>query len=801
MTMHDRAWNEEEQRLRRVAGLIKTRVNEVGQLAEQRLETAIDTNRDFWADITVNMNNPDEIMETYTSINQQSMVMVNQERDLLHAEDTLKQLLRLHDTPYFGRIDFTESGYQDTESIYIGTSSFFDEATQQYWIYDWRAPISNLFYDFPPGPASYKTPGGQIDGTVELKRQYVIRQGEMKAMFDTGITIGDEILQTMLGQNADDRMKSIVATIQKEQNQIIRDDRHQVLIVQGAAGSGKTSVALQRVAYLMYKHRNTLNADNMVLFSPNDLFNSYISTVLPELGETNMQQTTYQQYLQYRLGSRYNVEDQYTQMEYRLTARNDPAYAIRQSGIQFKSSHAFIRIMDSYAQHLEQADMIFKDLRFRGKVLISQQQLSDYFYGIDPSIKLSNRVQLMKDWLLKELKALAKAERTEAWVKEAMELLDKDEYQKAFSTMEERNTDQEQLFYDAKQEAFLLSRYVVHQNFQPLRRKIKKLKFINIHALYKQLFQEHSRSLLESIEGTLLPADWEAICLQTVAQLDNQQLAFEDATPLLYLNELIEGFQSYNTVRHVIIDEAQDYSAFQFTFLKRLFPRSKMTLLGDMNQAIYTNSTVTSESNEKNNVDTPSNPHGYNHVIELFGAGQTDIIRLVRSYRSTREIVEFTKAMLPNGEAIEPFNRNGEKPLVLRATDINSLTASVIADLNALQAEGIQSIAILTKTAEESRVAYERLFPSIPVALITKNDHSFEKGILIMPAYLAKGLEFDAVLLWNASHSQYDQESERKLFYTACTRAMHRLHIFYIDELTRFILALNAHAYNHSETY
>ncbi|NOU94974.1 AAA family ATPase [Paenibacillus sp. LMG 31456] len=800
MTMHDPAWNEEEQRLRRVALLIKTRVNEVGQLAEQRLETAIDTNRDFWADITVNMNNPDEIMETYTSINQQSMVMVNQERDLLHAEDTLKQLLRLHDTPYFGRIDFTESGYPDTESIYIGTSSFFDDATQQYWIYDWRAPISNLFYDYPPGPASYKTPTGQIDGTVELKRQYVIRQGEMKAMFDTGITIGDEILQTMLGQSADDRMKSIVATIQKEQNQIIRDDRHQVLIVQGAAGSGKTSVALQRVAYLMYKHRNTLNADNMVLFSPNDLFNSYISTVLPELGETNMQQTTYQQYLQFRLGSRYNVEDQYTQMEYRLTAGNDPSYFIRQSSIRFKSSHAFIRIMDGYAHHLEQANMIFKDLRFRGKVLISQQQLSDFFYHIDPSIKLSNRVQLMKDWLLKELKTLAKAERTEPWVKEAMELLDKDEYQKAFSTMEERNTDQEQLFYDAKQEAFLLSRYVVNQNFQPLRHKIKKLKFINIHALYKQLFQEHSRCLLESIEATALPEDWDAICLQTLTQLDNQQLAFEDATPLLYLNELIEGFQSYNTVRHVIIDEAQDYSAFQFTFMKRLFPRSKMTLLGDMNQAIYT-STDSSGPVEQNNQGTTGNQHGYNHVIELFGAGQTNIIRLIRSYRSTREIVEFTKAMLPNGEAIEPFNRNGEKPLVHRADDLNSLTASVIADLNALQAEGIQSIAILTKTAEESFLAYERLYPSIPVSLITKNDHSFEKGILIMPAYLAKGLEFDAVLLWDASHNQYDQESERKLFYTACTRAMHRLHIFYTGELTRFISSLDTHTYKHLKSY
>ncbi|TDF93605.1 helicase [Paenibacillus piri] len=796
LTRHDATWNEEEQRLRRVARLVKTRIDEVSRLADQRLETAIDTNRDFWSDITVNMNNPDDIMETYTSINQQSMVMVTQERDLLHAEDTLRQLVRLHDTPYFGRIDFQERGFPETERIYIGTSSFFDEASQQYWVYDWRAPISNLYYDYPPGPATYQTPGGQIEGTIELKRQYVIRQGELKAMFDTGLAIGDEILQTMLGQSADDRMKSIVATIQKEQNQIIRNDRHQVLIVQGAAGSGKTSVALQRVAYLLYKHRNTLNADNMILFSPNALFNSYVSTVLPELGETNMQQTTYQEYLQFRLGRRYQVEDLYEQMEYRLNAGDDPAYPIRQSSIRFKSSNAFIRLMDRYAKHLEQAGIIFKDIRFQGTILISRQQMSHFFYQIDPSIHLSNRVQLLKEWLLKELKTLAKAERSKPWVKDAIEFLDKEEYQNAFRTMQRKN-DQEQLFYDAKQEAFLLGRYVIHQSFRPLRQKIKKLKFIDVAALYRQLFLEETRGLLEAVDGVTLPADWNLICDMTLTQLENGQLAFEDATPMLYLNELIEGFQSYNTVRHVIIDEAQDYSAFQYTFLKRLFPRGKMTLLGDLNQAIYQSDTdAFDRSGESTDAATAT---GYRHVIELFGEGQTEMIRLTRSYRSTREIVEFTRAMLPGGEAIEPFNRSGQKPVVQQAPDTDGLAAGVLADLHALRAESIASIAILTKTAEESRLVYERLSSAISVTLISKNDHSFQKGVLIMPAYLAKGLEFDAVIVWDASRHQYDKESERKLFYTACTRAMHQLHIFYTGQLTRFISALDAHTYEHVE--
>lgn len=232
-----------------------------------------------------------------------------------------------------------------------------------------RAPISSVYYDYSPGPASYQTPGGKVDGELLLKRQFIIRDGKLISLFDTGVTIGDELLLEVLGNNASSMMKSIVATIQKEQNQIIRNDKSKYLLVQGVAGSGKTSAALQRVAYLLYKHRDTLKSDNIMLFSPNPLFNSYVSTVLPELGEENMRQSTFYEYLQSRIGKPYQAEDSFSQLEYLLTETDKAKKAQRLISIQYKSSVAFKELIDEYLQHLQNDGIVFKDIMFRKKYL------------------------------------------------------------------------------------------------------------------------------------------------------------------------------------------------------------------------------------------------------------------------------------------------------------------------------------------------------------------------------------------------------------------------------------------------
>lgn len=765
----DQTWKEEQQRVEYVSDRIDEQIARLEREVGSVRGDVVTMRKEFWDEVTVNFSEADDVGETSTSLRQQSQVLSEREKSHQHASAALGKMKRLKQSPYFGRIDFEEEGY-GTDSIYLGIASLLEEGDETFLVYDWRAPISNLYYDSVPGPASYETPSGTIEGTMTLKRQFVIRGREIKVMFDTGVTIGDELLQQVLSRSSDAQMKSIVATIQREQNRIIRNDRSRMLIVQGAAGSGKTSAALQRVAYLLYKHRDTLQADQMILFSPNPMFNSYVSTVLPELGEENMLQTTFQEYLEHRLGREFQLEDPFIQIEYVLSGREDEDYAARINGIRYKSSASFLDAINRYKQLLERKEMRFKPLRFMGKVVVDADAIAEKFYAFDPAIRLANRCELLKDWLLKELAVFGKGELNEPWVEEQIQILDIEDYQRAFQRMRRNQKGRADNFSDYDEEKVILSKMVVSDRLKPLRRWVKSLRFVDVTALYSQLFQ--NRELFREIHGGELPADWDAICVQTLVKIREGELFYEDATPFLYLKELILGFRSNTSIRHVIIDEAQDYSPFQLYFLKRLFPRARMTALGDLNQAIYAHASVLQQSTS---------------LTELYGEEQSELITLVQSYRSTREIVEFTRGMIPGGEAIVPFIREGEKPEVRVLDDVAELNGRIRQDIEGLRAEGYDMIAVICKTAAESQQAYEALSKDLPVKLIKKTTLSFEKGIHIIPAYLAKGVEFDAVLIYDGSDGKYAREAERKLFYTACTRAMHLLHVYSVGTPSRFV--------------
>ena len=334
--------------------------------------------------------------------------------------------------------DFIEEGNSTQEQIYIGISSLSDTSGEDFLIYDWRAPVSSVYYDYQPGPAKYATPGGTIQGILEKKWQYLIRGGVLQSMFDTSLTIGDEILQQVLGKGTDKQMHNIVATIQQEQNRIIRHDHGRLLIVHGAAGSGKTSAALQRIAYLLYKYRDRLNADQIILFSPNTMFSSYVSNVLPELGEENMQQVTFQEYLDHRLSKEFQVENPYEQLEYVLTAANTPSYRSRLASIRFKASTRFFEAIQSYRQSLELSGMLFKDITFRGKPIVTAQQIAERFYSHDTSLRFHNRLEKLKDWLIKKINEVQKVERTKPWVQDEIELLSNEDYHKAHIYLAEK---------------------------------------------------------------------------------------------------------------------------------------------------------------------------------------------------------------------------------------------------------------------------------------------------------------------------------------------------------------------------
>ncbi|WP_338452770.1 RNA polymerase recycling motor HelD [Niallia oryzisoli] len=761
---------QEQKRVDSVMGAITGEINRLEEETAKRKDEVVHIRKHFWDEVKVNTETFDDYLETIIGLRQEAQALSVNISSHKHASKRLATLRRMRENPYFGRIDFIEEGDSTKEQIYIGISSLSDATGENFLIYDWRAPISSVYYDFQPGLAKYETPGGQVKGILVKKWQYLIRDGVLQSMFDTSLTIGDEILQQVLGKGTDKQMHNIVATIQQEQNRIIRHDKGRLLIVHGAAGSGKTSAALQRIAYLLYKYRDRLNADQIILFSPNSMFSSYVSNVLPELGEENMQQVTFQEYLDHRLSEEFQVENPYEQLEYVLTAANSPSYKSRLASIRFKASTRFFEAIQSYRKSLELSGMLFKDIPFRGKPIVTAQQIAERFYSHDTSLRFHNRLEKLKDWLMEKIAEAQRLESTKPWVQEEIELLSNAAYYKAHVYLAEKRGFKRESIKDYEMEPKALARLMVHQKLKPLRKRVRSFRFIDLKGIYKQLFADPLK-IKQWREGEI-PDDWAVICQSTLKMLDEDKLFYEDATPFLLLKEQILGFQTNSSIKHIVVDEAQDYSPFQFEFLKRLFPAARMTVLGDFNQAIF------AHANERVDFDTLTN---------LYGPDETDLINLARSYRSTKPIIEFTRRLVPNGEKIIPFERNGAQPEMKQVIDHAELHSCIAAKATELRSLGFKSIAIICKSAEESKSAYESLGSIGELKLLKSSSIEYEQGVVVVPSYLSKGIEFDAVIIYDASEHVYGDESLRRVFYTACTRAMHYLQLYSVGKPSQFL--------------
>ncbi|MED4039691.1 RNA polymerase recycling motor HelD [Niallia taxi] len=758
---------------KRVASVTQVIAEEMKKMEDESVKSkneVVHIRRHFWDEVKVNTETFDDYLETIINLRQEAQVLSVSQSIHNHAAKRLSTLRRMQEVPYFGRIDFLEEGELAKEHIYIGIASLSDSSGEDFLIYDWRAPISSVYYDYQPGAVQYQTPGGTVYGSLEKKWQYLCRGGSLQSMFDTSLTIGDEILQQVLGEGTGKQMHNIVATIQQEQNQIIRFDHKRLLIVHGAAGSGKTSAALQRIAYLLYKYRDSLNADQIILFSPNSMFSSYVSNVLPELGEENMQQVTFQEYLNHHLSKKFHVENPYEQLEYILTAEKSPSYNARLASIRFKASTAFFEAIQAYRLSLELSGMLFKDIIFRGKAIVTAQEIAERFYEHDTELRFHNRLEKLQDWLLKKITATQKAERKQPWVQEGIELLSDADYHKARIYLAKKRGYKREEIADYEVEPAALAILIVKRKFKPFRKQIRDFRFIDFKGIYKQIFID-SQAFKHWSKGET-PVELAAICQTTIEMLAKDKLFYEDATPFLLLQELIQGFQSNSAIKHIVVDEAQDYSPFQFEFLRRLFPAAKMTVLGDFNQAIF--------AHASDKVD-------FHTLSSLYGPDETELINLAKSYRSTKPIIEFTRRLIPNGANIIPFERDGDRPELKQVTDAFELHSSIKAKVAELQARGFHSIAIICKSAEESIKAYESLSSIDQIILVKSNAIEYEQGVVVVPAYMSKGIEFDAVIIYNASGQVYADESLRKLFYTACTRAMHYLQLYSVGAPSKFL--------------
>ncbi len=667
--------------------------------------------------------------------------------------NVMKRYKRQLSSPYFARIDFKEDGSSEPGKIYIGIFGYRDVPTAEIIIYDWRAPVSSMFYDHEPGRASYICPTGIIEGELLLKRQYRIEEGNLKLMFDSSIVIEDEVLQDILAGSADNRMKVIVYTIQKEQNKAIRNENNRVLAVQGPAGSGKTSIALHRAAYLLYHHRDSIKAENIILYTPNELFARYISAILPELGEDNISGYTVVRLAHKVLEDIFDKYETYAEMmEWQALEKsaNKAAGKGRLESIRFKASIQFADLLERYVSYYEDKIVKFEDIKYNAAssdkkykvaavsdisepiVFITKEELDSLFHVHYRNMKIVKRFDRMKINVMERINEYRKT-REQAAVKALTETGD----------------------YLDDNEIKARSRLIVRAELEPVYKKVEAMLSADVRQLYKTLFE--NTGVLSSLSGTAANALSPASCHDTAEALLRGTLCYEDQVPVLYLMLLMGGITPDNSIKHVIIDEAQDYTAISYKLFSKIYPECGVTVLGDACQ----------------NISPICGIGNIRLAGELIGgAGNTDYVELDKSYRSTVEIMEFASKILPcNGK---PYGRHGEKPEILPAADLKDACKVIIAIIKDMKKAGLKSIAVICRTKNDCRMVYPQIRAKADLVYVENDDSEITEAVTLIPSYLAKGLEFDGVIAAILSEDDYIHD-EDQLLYTVCTRALHRL--------------------------
>lgn len=616
--------------------------------------------------------------------------MYNVNCDVSYTNENIKKLMKLKkslENPYFGRVDFESDGF--SEPIYIGINGIAKDLN--FYVFDWRTPIASLFYNYGTGPASYEAPVGTISGNISLKRQYKISDERIERCFNSDLNIDDEYLQEILANASSEKMTNIVNTIQREQNEIIRNVSDKYLIVQGIAGSGKTSVALHRIAYLLYKEKN-LSSNNVLIFSPNDVFSQYISNVLPELGEDNVLQTTFSDFASAYIRDFNEIESftQFIERYYKSDSISEEEYKTT----KYKVSNDFKSLIDNYIERYRENMSFIRPIIINGK-----------------SIKIADLNRLLKITFGK---------------------------------------------FPLSERIDRISEYICDQNNisykkygKTIREKIKTIVSfdLDVKKMYEDII---SSDQFKECAGLKENAEFKV----------GKQLKYDDLLPLMYIYFEMNGYPKNNSIRHIIIDEAQDYSLLQFYMLKKIFYTASFTVLGDIHQTI-------------NPYYIYDNLNDVNSIFENKGK----YIELNKTYRSSQEIIEFTNQIL-GLDNVCSVRKDNAIPVTMRSVPKEQAVNQIMQDIEFMRENGIKRIAIITKNNAETSELYDKLKDQLDdINIIQQNAKAGIGNMVILPSYISKGLEFDGVIAYTDENHEY-QEKDKYLFYVVCTRAQHNLTVY-----------------------
>lgn len=682
------------------------------------------------------------------------------------SEKRLKDIEGIKNKPYFARLDFKENG-KNKEEFYIGKLSVLDSKTKQPVVIDWRTPVANLYYNGRIGNAKYECLDGTINGEILLKRQYFIENKKLEKYVDIDVTGNDELLQEAISEKADDRLKNIVATIQEEQNKIIRAGMNKPLIVQGVAGSGKTTIALHRIAYLIYNYEKEFNPEDFMIIAPNRFFLNYISNILPDLGVDDVRQYTFEDFAYEVIGKKLKISDNNEKL---VTIVNKEFDNINKGNIdimiqesKYKSSMKYKEKVDEFLKSIEENFIPKKDFTIENIVIVKYEELNNLFLNTYKIYDYNRRIFEMKKNISSTLK-----NKSEEICNNIRQI--RSRRIRELETLE-LNIDEEQK-----------RRIKIFEEYEDILKKLEKGQKKLIDEFFNQIpkkdcityYKEFIQNLEEN-SGLI-----EYLKKNTLTILNKKEISFEDLAPIIYIQYKIYGAKFTGNLRHIVIDEAQDYGEFQFSIMKTILKSSSMTILGDLAQGVYYYRGI----------------ENWKDFIEKeFPDENVQYSTLEKTYRTTKEIMdlanqvinklpEYEKEYIVLGEPVI----YGKNSIYMRKSENEKETIKNINNrIEKHLKDGYKSIAIIGKDREECEfIKKELLKYRKDVTLIQSKDSEYHAGISIVPSYLAKGLEFDVVIISNANDKKYVENSlDIKLLYVTITRAMSKLDIFYTENLSK----------------